>query len=53
MEDDQKTTEQLHRIIQLLQEIVGQNAQIIKLLTPAPDTDIQNLGGSISTPTKQ
>lgn len=53
MTDDGKTTEQLKRIIQLLQEIVGQNAEIIKLLTPAPDNDITNLGGSISTPVKQ
>jgi hypothetical protein len=73
---DEKTTEQLKRIIELLQvkggasalqaiidqnttsltnqaTIIDQNTQIIKLLTPAPDNDISNLGGSISTPVKQ
>lgn len=50
---DEKTTEQLRRIIQLSQEMVEQNAQIIKLLTPAPDNDISKLGGAISPPVKQ
>ena len=73
---DEKTTEQLKRIIELLQApdgtsalraiivqnvsvlanqetIIDQNKQIIQLLTPAPDDDITNLGGKISTPVKQ
>jgi hypothetical protein len=60
MADNEKTTEQLKRVIQLLQNlekigntIIGQNTQIIQLLTPAPDTDIKTLGGTISTPTKK
>jgi hypothetical protein len=59
MPDDSKTTDQLKRIIELLQDlnigqdtIIGQNKQIIALLTPAPDNDIASLGGSISTPKK-
>jgi len=53
MADNEKTTEQLHRIIQLLQQGNAKLDKIVELLTPAPDTDIKNLGGSISTPTKK
>ncbi len=60
MDDPGKTTEQLKRIIQLLTSleeigntIIGQNNQIIKLLTPAPDTDVRSFKVSADKPTKQ
>lgn len=73
---DEKTTDQLKRIIQLLQDskgnpilreifdqnaaslanqatIIDQNAQIIKLLIPAPDDDVAGFIVTNSQPVKQ
>lgn len=59
---DEKTTDQLARIIRLLQTdggksalqaIIDQNNQIIKLLTPAPDNDVAGFIVTNSQPVKQ
>jgi hypothetical protein len=50
---DEKTTEQLHRIIQLLQSLESIGNQIVKLLTPAPDKDVRSFAVTVDPPIKQ